>query len=91
MGDRRDLGVAEIERARSAAAGRRALALENSTLAASQLAEEQIVHGREITPTEIVAALDEVRDEEVAEVAAAVIGPPSIACVGPHSANEFAG
>ena len=31
------IGVAEIERARSAAAGRRALALENSTLAASSL------------------------------------------------------
>ncbi len=83
------IGAEEIERARSAAAGRRALAFENSTVAASQLAEEHVVHDHQTDPASVIAGLDDVDDAEVAAVAAAITGPPSIACVGPHSAADF--
>ncbi len=83
-------GAEEIERARSAVAGRRALSYENTTIAASDLAEERVLRGRAVTPGELIAELDDVRDDEVAAVAAAVEGAPSLACVGPHSTTDFA-
>ena len=82
-------GAEEVERARSAVAGRRALSYENTTIAAGDLAEERVLRGRSVTPAELIAELDDVRDEEVAEVAAAVHGPPSLACVGPHAQSDF--
>lgn len=79
----------EIERARSAVAGRRALSYENTTIAAGDLAEERILHGRSVTPGELIAELDDVRDDEVATLAGAVAGPPALACVGPHTVADF--
>ncbi len=79
----------EVDRARSAAAGRRALAFENTTLAALHMAEEWLLHGREVDPTEAVAALDAVDFDDVAAIAAATAGEPALACVGPHDGSEF--
>ncbi len=83
------IGVDELERARSAAAGRRALAFENTTVAARHLAEEQILHGRLAVPEKLVADLDDVGLDEVEAVAAAMNGAPSLACVGPHRREDF--
>ena len=80
----------EFDRARSAAAGRRALALENTTTAAIHLAEELLLHGHETDLTEAVESLDAVQLDDVAAVAAATAGAPAIACVGPHAAEDFA-
>ena len=79
----------EVERARSAVAGRRALAYENSTLAAIDIAEERVLHGRTVSPGELVAALDDVDHEEVVAVAEAMAGTPAIACVGPHTKTDL--
>ena len=84
-----ELGAEEFERARASAAGRRALALENSTAAARQLAEELVVHGSDIEPADAIASLDSVTHAEVTAVAEAVDGDCSLACVGPHSATDF--
>ncbi|MFI5025196.1 MAG: M16 family metallopeptidase [Solirubrobacterales bacterium] len=80
----------EIARARSSTAGRRALAFENTTAAASHLADEALIHGREIDPATAIADLDAVTDDEVRAVAAALGEDHSLACVGPHTPDEFA-
>jgi predicted Zn-dependent peptidase len=79
----------EVDRARSAAAGRRALAFENTTMAAIHIAEELLVHGCETDPAAAVQSLDRVQVDEVAAVAAATTGTPAIACVGPLSTGDF--
>jgi len=80
----------EVEQARSAAAGRRALAFENTTMAAIHMAEELVLHEHETDPVDAVAALDAVGFEDVASVAAAIREPPAVACVGPHTEADFA-
>lgn len=80
----------EFERARAAAAGRRALAFENTTTAAIHIAEELVTHGCETDPADAVARLDAVRFEDVVRVAAAIQEPPAVACVGPHTSADFA-
>lgn len=85
------ISAEEIDRARSAAAGRLALSLENTTVAARHLAEEQILHGHIAVPDELIAGLDDVQPAEVEAVAAAMKDPPSVACVGPHSREDFGG
>ena len=79
----------EVERARSCAAGRRALALENSTVVAREIAEELLVFGDEVEPSELIARLDAVTSDEVAAVAASVVDDCAVTCVGPHTADEF--
>ena len=79
----------EVDRARSAAAGRRALAFENTTTAALHMAEEMLLHDHEVDPAEAVAALDAVGVGDVAAIAAAMVGEPALACVGPHSEADF--
>ena len=81
----------EVDRARSAAAGRRALAFENTTTAALHMAEEMLLHDHEVDPAGAVAALDAVGVDDVAAIAAAMVGEPALACVGPHDASEFGG
>jgi predicted Zn-dependent peptidase len=80
----------EVQRARAYAAGRRVLAFENTNAVARHAANQKIVFGEDIDPDAAIAALDSVTYDEVREVAAGVAEHLAVACVGPHSAEEFA-
>jgi predicted Zn-dependent peptidase len=80
----------EVERARAYAAGRRVLAFENTNAVARYAANQAIVFGEDIDPDAAIALLDEVTFDEV--VAAAKSVDPdalAVACVGPHTVDEF--
>jgi predicted Zn-dependent peptidase len=80
----------EVERARAYAAGRRVLAFENTNAVARYAATQQIVLGEDIDPDEGIAALDRVTYDEVAEAARRVDPDElAVACVGPHTVDEF--
>ncbi len=79
----------EVLRARAYAAGRMVLAFENTNAVARYAANQKIVFGESIDPDEAIAALDAVTYDEVREVAAAVADNLAVACVGPHTAEEF--
>jgi len=79
----------EVQRARAYAAGRLVLSFENSGAVARYAANQQNVFGESIDPDEAIAALDAVTFEEVREVAGGVADKLAVACVGPHSAEEF--
>jgi predicted Zn-dependent peptidase len=79
----------EVERARAYAAGRSVLAFENTNAVARHAARQRIVFGEDIDPDTAIAALDAVTLEEVREVAVSVSESLAVACVGPHSAEEF--
>jgi predicted Zn-dependent peptidase len=79
----------EFERARAYAAGRRVLAFENSGAVANYAARQAIVHHDDIDPDAAIAAIDEVTLEEVAAVARDIEDKLAVACVGPHTADEF--
>jgi len=79
----------EVARARAYAAGRLVLAFENSGAVARYAANQQIVFGEDIDPDAAIAALDAVTYDEVREVAAGVADNLAVACVGPHTADEF--
>ncbi len=80
----------EFERARSAAAGRRALAFENTTSAAIHMAEELLIHGHDGDPAAAVESLDAVELDDVVAVSRSLSERAALACVGPHDASEFA-
>jgi predicted Zn-dependent peptidase len=79
----------EVVRARAYAAGRLVLAFENSGAVARHAATQQIVFGESSNPDEAIAALDAVTFEEVGEIARGIGEQLAVACVGPHSADEF--
>jgi predicted Zn-dependent peptidase len=79
----------EVERARAYAAGRRVLAFENTGAVARYAANQKIVFGDSIDPDEAIARLDAVTFEEVRDAAASVSAELAVACVGPHSSEEF--
>jgi predicted Zn-dependent peptidase len=79
----------EVHRARAYAAGRLVLSFENTNAVARYAANQQIVFGESIDPDEAIEALDAVTFDEVREVAAGVADKLAVACVGPHSADEF--
>jgi predicted Zn-dependent peptidase len=79
----------EVQRARAYAAGRLVLAFENSGAVARYGANRSIVFGEDVDPDLAVAALDAVTYEQVREVSAGVADSLAIACVGPHTAEEF--
>jgi predicted Zn-dependent peptidase len=79
----------EVVRARAYAAGRLVLAFENSGAVARYAATQRIVFDESSDPDEAIAALDAVTFEEVCEVARDVGEQLAVACVGPHSADEF--
>jgi predicted Zn-dependent peptidase len=81
--------ASEVERARAYAAGRRVLAFENTNAVARYAAGQSIVYGEDIDPDAAIALLDEVTFEEVAAVAAGVDDDLAVACVGPHTADDF--
>jgi predicted Zn-dependent peptidase len=79
----------EVHRARAYAAGRLVLSFENTNAVARYAANQQIVFDESIDPDEAIEALDAVTFDEVREVAAGVADKLAVACVGPHSADEF--
>jgi predicted Zn-dependent peptidase len=79
----------EVERARAYAAGARAIAFENSGAVARHAAQQRILFGEDIDPDRTIALLDEVSFDQVAQLAAGVSEDPAVACVGPHTAEEF--
>jgi predicted Zn-dependent peptidase len=80
----------EVARARAYAAGRRVLMFENTNAVARHAAFQTIVFGEDIDPERSIALLDEVTFDEVAEIARAVDPETlAVACVGPHTADEF--
>ena len=79
----------EIERARAFAAGARAIAFENTGAVARYAAQQAIVYREDVNPDRTIELLDQVTATEVREVAARVADRLSVACVGPHSAEDF--
>ena len=80
----------EVERARAYAAGRRVLAFENTNAVARHAATQTVVHGQEVDPDAAIALLDETTIEQVRDVAAGMSDRLSVACVGPHTVEDFA-
>ncbi|HET6448201.1 MAG TPA: pitrilysin family protein [Conexibacter sp.] len=80
----------EVERARAYAAGARVLAFENTNAVARHAAQQTILFGEEIDPDLAIAALDAVTYDDVATVARDVADELAIACVGPHTVEDFA-
>jgi predicted Zn-dependent peptidase len=91
VGELREDGptVAEVERARAYAAGARAIAFENTGAIARAAASQAIVFGQDVDPDAAIAALDAVTFDDVREVAAGISTDFSVACVGPHTVEEF--
>jgi predicted Zn-dependent peptidase len=79
----------EFERARAYAAGRRVLAFENTNAVARHAASQTVVFGQDIDPDKAIEALDAVTHEQVVDVARGISTELSVACVGPHSLDEF--
>jgi predicted Zn-dependent peptidase len=79
----------EVARARAYAAGRLVLSFENTNAVARYAANQQIVFGESIDPDDAIGALDAVTFDEVREIAAGVADNLAVACVGPHSVEEF--
>lgn len=80
----------EVERARAYAAGARVLAFENTNAVARHAAQQTILWGEEIDPDLAIAALDAVTYDDVATIAREVADELAVACVGPHTAADFA-
>jgi predicted Zn-dependent peptidase len=79
----------EVERARAYAAGRIVLAFENTGAVARYAANQVIVRDEPIDPDGAIAAIDDVTYEEVAEAARGISVDRAVACVGPHTPDEF--
>jgi predicted Zn-dependent peptidase len=79
----------EVARARAYAAGRRVLAFENTNAVARHAAGQTVVFGQDIDPDAAIAALDDVTYDEVVEISRGISDRLSVACVGPHSLDEF--
>jgi len=82
---------AEVERARAYAAGRLVLAFENTNAVARYAAGQAIVRDESIDPDGAIAAIDAVTFDEVADAARRISTERAVACVGPHTADEFTG
>jgi predicted Zn-dependent peptidase len=79
----------EVERARAYAAGARAIAFENSGAVARHAAQQRILFREDIDPDRTISLLDAVTFDEVAQLAAGISEDPAVACVGPHTVEEF--
>ena len=80
----------EVERARAYAAGARVLAFENTNAVARHAAQQAILFDADVDPDLAIEALDAVTYHDVAAIARGVADELSIACVGPHDAEDFA-
>ena len=81
----------EVERARAYTAGRLVLAFENTNAVARYAASQTIVRGEPVDPDAAIAAVDAVTFDQVSEVARGISTERSVACVGPHEAEDFGG
>ena len=79
----------EVERARAYAAGSTVLSLERTGAVASRAAADKVTFDEVASPDDTIEALDAVTEADVRRVAAALDGPPVVACVGPHEAADF--
>ena len=79
----------EVERARSYTAGRRVLAFENTNAVARHAATQAVVYGEPVDPDAAIRMLDETTYDDVARVARGISEDFAVACVGPHSADDF--
>ncbi len=79
----------EVQRARAYTAGRLVLAFENTNAVARYAANQSIVFSEDIDPDAAIAAIDAVTYDEVREVADGVADSLAVACVGPHTVEEF--
>jgi predicted Zn-dependent peptidase len=79
----------EVERARAYAAGARAIGFENSRAVSSHAAQQLIVYGEDVDPDRAIRQLDEVTYDEVVEAATVIEDRLAVACVGPHTVEEF--
>jgi predicted Zn-dependent peptidase len=80
----------EVERARAYAAGSTVLSVESTGAVARRAAGQKVTFGDISSPDETIEALDAVTEDDVREIARGVTGPPVVACVGPHTEEEFA-
>jgi predicted Zn-dependent peptidase len=80
---------AEVERARAYAAGARAIAFENTGAVARHAAQQTILYGEPPDPDRGISLLDQVTFDQVKEIAARIPERLSVACVGPHTAEEL--
>jgi predicted Zn-dependent peptidase len=78
-----------VERARAYAAGSTVLALESTGAVARRAAGQKVTFGEVTSPDETIEALDAVTEDDVRRVAADIRGEPVVACVGPHSEDDF--
>ena len=79
----------EVERARAYAAGTRTIAFENTGAVARYAAQQTILYHEDVDPDTTIALLDQVTFDEVGDVATRVANRLSVACVGPHTVEEF--
>jgi predicted Zn-dependent peptidase len=80
----------EVDRARAYAAGSLVLALERTMAVASRAADRKLTYGEAPRPEETVETIDAVSESDVREIAGRISGMPTVACVGPHAAADFA-
>src|SRR5215212_2529368 len=80
----------EFRRAKAYAAGRRVLAFENTNAVARHAASQTVVFGQDINPDAAIEALDDTTLDEVSEIARGISEALSVACVGPHTVDQFA-
>ncbi len=85
-----EISEEEIDRARSAAAGRKVLAFQRTATVAQHAALEHVVFGAEMDPDKEIEGLDSVDANAVIQVARSMAVEPAVACVGPHSIEDFA-
>jgi predicted Zn-dependent peptidase len=79
----------EVDRARAYAAGSTVLALESTGAVARRAAGQKVTFGEISSPDETIEALDAVTEDDVRRIAADIRGEPVVACVGPHSEEDF--
>ena len=79
----------EVERARSYTAGRRVLAFENTNAVARHAATQAVVYGEPVDPDAAIRMLDETTYDDVVSVARGISEDFAVACVGPHSTDDF--
>jgi predicted Zn-dependent peptidase len=79
----------EVERARAYAGGARTIGFENTGAVARHAAQQTILFGESVDPDTAIALLDKVTYDQVAEVARNVADELSVACVGPHTVEDF--
>ncbi|WP_068272912.1 M16 family metallopeptidase [Aldersonia kunmingensis] len=80
----------EVARARAVAAGHGVLAFENTLRVANNAAHQGIVYRGDLDPDALIADLDAVTIDDVRDIASGIDPDKlSIACLGPHDAEEF--